>query len=134
MDDYAEEILRQSHETLNRTASIGKKEPELVLPPMEDRVEKWKRQGEEIDRARAAEVARRRAAESERQAHALDHLQMLMKQYVAAEIKASRKFMLEVMAGVVAEERTKMLKKIDDLRAELTVDKSKVIDLNKKSA
>jgi hypothetical protein len=123
-----EQAIAESRATLERTKHIGT--PEAVMPSVESKLERWKREADELDRQRAVETARRKAEEKNDQVNAsVARLQSLMADYVAHEIKASRKFIFEVMAGVVAEERAKMQKQIDALRAELMGDKSKVVDI-----
>jgi len=129
-----ERMLAESRATVERTKHIRAPDP---IVSFESRQMRFRREADEADAARAAAKAKIRAEESaDKLTASLDKLQSLLEQYVAGEIKTSRKFIMDVMAHVIAEERERMQKKIDELRAEMKgADKStNVVGMPKKSS
>jgi hypothetical protein len=128
----AERIIAESRAILERTASI-RVEPQL--PEIEGRLEKWRRENEELDRQRAQEKARMRDAEQDDQvAAALTRLQQLLERHIDARLQAERQSILRVVAGGLGEliGRTKEQdKEIAKLKAERDLGKVNVVDLRR---
>jgi hypothetical protein len=117
-----EAVLAEARETLSRTSVF--KAQEVKLPEIETRLEKWCREGEELDRARSVERARRKAAESDDQLNAsLQRLQTLLQEFVDARLQAERQRSFAIVSGALGEVigRLKQLAaEVETLKAERT--------------
>jgi hypothetical protein len=126
--EEAARIINESIAILERTKHIAApREPAVRSETMNER---HIREIAEQD----AEWAKQKKAQTDTHAVALRRLQDLLQQYVAQQDKATRVFIFDVMAGVIAEQQARMeahvAKEIKKLRAELSpADKFKVVDL-----
>jgi hypothetical protein len=98
------------------TTALDEPRPEIVLPPVEDRIAKWKREADE------AALARKRAkadlAEEERQ-HVTDHEAQRLEPRLVAMVAEQRDFFLRLLPEVVAELQHRFEQKVAELRAEI---------------
>src|SRR5262249_37581835 len=105
--DQAARILAESQAILERTSHFKAEPVEVSLPELEDPLTRWKREGDEIDRQRAAEKCRLRASEQSDQRSdqtaRLTQLQSLLAQYVDAKLQEQRRDILKIVTGALGE-------------------------------
>src|SRR5262245_33730180 len=111
----AERIIAESPALLERVKHIGTS-ADPVMPPVETKLERWAREANESDRARAAHKARMKAEEKNDQVNAsLVKLQRLLEQYVEDRIKAERRAIMQIVAGGMGELVGRMRKQADEI-------------------
>ena len=120
-DEERERILREARRTIERTRDVA---PDVALPPLEDPVQRWRREADERQRARAAAKAEI-AAQSGRALNLVEieaasrpaiDLNMIDARIQQA-VEREREVLIEVLGELFAEERDRVGKLFKELQA-----------------